>query len=243
MTEGSGRQSDAVYERLRSDIIEWRLAPGEVLGEIELTERFHVSRTPLREALQRLAREGLVQTQHGRGATVAELSLPEITQLIQWREAIEPYAARLCARLPDRSRFTELEGELARCQAVLHSGVVDDGYQGYFSLISRFDDAIADGCANRHLAASLLELRGHLYRMRRLAGRRPARMAATTDEHLAICRAICEGDESATVHATAIHIQRSFESVLASLMDEVVGPEGLLVPALSTLETAGAAHD
>jgi len=242
MAEGAGRQSDAVYERLRSDIIEWRLAPGEVLGEIELTERFHVSRTPLREALQRLAREGLVQTQHGRGATVADLSLPEIVQLVQWREAIEPYAARLCARRSDRSPFEQLEGELITCQESLHTGAVDDAYQGYFSLIARFDDAIAVGCANRHLAASLLELRGHLYRMRRLAGRRPVRMAATTDEHLAICRAICDGDETAAVRATAIHIKRSFESVLAALMDEMVGPEGLLVPAPSSLETIGAAY-
>lgn len=54
------RVSDAVYERLRSEIIEWELQPGVSLGEIETSERVGVSRTPVREALARLAAEGLV---------------------------------------------------------------------------------------------------------------------------------------------------------------------------------------
>jgi len=241
-TESPVRQSDAVYEQLRSDIIEWRLAPGEVLAEVELTERFAVSRTPLREALQRLAREGLISTQHGRGATVAALSLDEIVQLVQWREALEPYAVRLCARSLDRSRFVELDAELHRCQQALAADGTGDAYAGYFDLISRFDDAIGDACGNRHLASSLLELRGHLYRIRRLARRSPTRMLATTDEHLAICRAICAGDERAAVRATAIHIEHSFASVLESLRGEIVGPDELSAMAASSLVVLGAAH-
>ena len=56
----SQRQSDAVYWQLRGEIIDWKLSPGEALSEIELAERFAVSRTPLREAIQRLSREGLM---------------------------------------------------------------------------------------------------------------------------------------------------------------------------------------
>jgi len=167
------KQGDVVYEHLREDIVEMRLAPGSVLNEVELTERLSVSRTPLREAIQRLAREGLVHTTHGRGTTVAEISLDDVVKLVQMREALEPYAARLCARRSNRSVFEGLRVELEQCRNDLYAGAVEDKYEGYYELITRFDDALAEGADNHYLAAALLELRGHLYRLRRLARRRP----------------------------------------------------------------------
>ena len=216
-TEGPARQSDAVYEQLRNDIIEWRLVPGEALSELELTQRFEVSRTPLREALHRLAREGLVSMQLGRGATVAELSMTEVVELVQWRQAVEPYAVRLCARRSGRTRFDALEAELSRLEASTRAPQLQGTYDGYFELIGRFDDAVGEECGNRYLAASLLELRGHLYRIRRMAGRSRPRMQETIGEHLEICRAIAAGDELAAVQAAAVHIERSFAAVLDSM--------------------------
>jgi DNA-binding GntR family transcriptional regulator len=223
------KQGDVVYEHLREDIVEMRLAPGSVLNEVELTERLSVSRTPLREAIQRLAREGLVHTTHGRGTTVAEISLDDVVKLVQMREALEPYAARLCARRSNRSVFEGLRVELEQCRNDLYAGAAEDKYAGYYEHNTRFDDALAEGADNHYLAAALLELRGHLYRLRRLARRRPDRMVATTDEHLAICNAICEGDEVLAVQAASVHIHNSFRNILAALMENVVGP-GLLGP-------------
>ena len=119
--------------------------------------------------------------------------------------------------------------ELEQCRNDLYAGAVEDKYEGYYELITRFDDALAEGADNHYLAAALLELRGHLYRLRRLARRRPDRMVATTDEHLAICNAICEGDEVLAVQAASVHIHNSFRNILAALMENVVGP-GLLGP-------------
>lgn len=234
-------QGALVYEKLRDDIVEWRIPPGFVLHEVELTNQFKVSRTPVREALQRLAREGLVTTKRGRGTVVADISLDDTVELVQMREALETYAARLCARRRDRSVFEGLRTELEECRQMLYSDEVRDDYASYYDLITRFDNAITEGAGNHYLISALRELRGHLYRLRRLARSRPQRMLATTDEHLAICTAICDGDEQAAARETSLHIQHSFQNMLDALMDDVVGL-GMMspTPLLTTdLEASG----
>jgi GntR family transcriptional regulator, rspAB operon transcriptional repressor len=222
-------QGALVYEKLRDDIVEWRIPPGYVLHEVELTNQFKVSRTPVREALQRLAREGLVTTKRGRGTIVADISLDDTVELVQMREALETYAARLCARRRDRSVFLALRIELEECRRMLYANEVQDDYASYYDLITRFDNAITEGAGNHYLTSALRELRGHLYRLRRIARTRPLRMLATTDEHLAICIAICDGDEVAAVKQTSVHIQQSFQNMLDALMDDVVGL-GIITP-------------
>lgn len=218
-----GGQGGLVYAKLRDDIVEWRIPPGTVLREIALTERFQVSRTPVREALQRLSREGLVVTKRGRGTVVSDISLDDTVELVQMREALETYAVRLCARRRDKDVFDALRVEMEECRAMLHEDRVNDGYAGYYNLINRFDDAITAGAGNHYLDSALRELRGHLYRLRRIARSRPRRMVATTDEHLAICIAICEGDESRAAAETITHIHNSFNNMLDALRDDLVG--------------------
>ncbi|MGH3501782.1 MAG: GntR family transcriptional regulator [Nocardioidaceae bacterium] len=89
--------SDAVYQRLRDDVLLGRLRPNELLVETELAERLEVSRTPIRESLQRLASEGLV-TQRRRRWVVYEHSLDEVRNIYEMRAALEGFAARLASR-------------------------------------------------------------------------------------------------------------------------------------------------
>ena len=92
------RASDKAYEALRTDIVEWRLRPGAVLGEVEQAERLGVSRTPLREALARLVADGLAVQQRGRGAVVSDVSLEHVDDLFALRRALEIESARIAAR-------------------------------------------------------------------------------------------------------------------------------------------------
>ena len=78
-------QSQRAYEQLRDEIVRWELQPGADLNEVRLAERLSVSRTPLREAVQRLARDGLVTITPGRGALVAQLALQDVVHLFQMR--------------------------------------------------------------------------------------------------------------------------------------------------------------
>ena len=99
-----------IVERLRDDILAHRLSPGERLIECDLTSRFSVSRGPVREALRRLAAEGLIEHAPHRGAVVRRLSPREIRELFQIRVEMESLAARLAAEAADpqeRARFAE----------------------------------------------------------------------------------------------------------------------------------------
>jgi DNA-binding GntR family transcriptional regulator len=217
-------QGQRAYEQLRDAIVRWELPPGTHLNEVRLAERLSVSRTPLREAVQRLARDGLVTITPGRGALVAQLALHDVVHLFQMREALEPYAARLCARNPDRREFGELCAAFEDQKDLLEKELPPGSdYAVYYALIRRMDTAIDTGAGNPYLRESMERLRTHLQRLRQIAKRRPPRMLQTVSEHLAICAAIHGGDEAAAVQATAVHINNSLQNILAVMTDDVIG--------------------
>ncbi len=96
-----------VYEELRSAIVEGRIRPNERLIEAELAERLQVSRTPVRESMQRLAADGLVVSRR-RGWAVREHSPQEIQDIYEVRAALEGYAARLAAERASDDMIAEI---------------------------------------------------------------------------------------------------------------------------------------
>jgi DNA-binding GntR family transcriptional regulator len=225
------RQSERVYQTLRNEILDWRLRPGTVLGEVELSRRLHVSRTPIRDALRRLARDNLVRISPGRGAVVAEISMDSVAQLFQMREALETYAARLAARHGDQETFEALREEMHKASVELDDAKQPaDAYAGYTRLIARFDQAIDTATDNAYLQEALANLHAHLARLRHLARRNPARMRKSAEEHLAICEAICQRDERAAAEATATHIHNSLQSILTAFIEDVTGTSLMSTP-------------
>jgi DNA-binding GntR family transcriptional regulator len=108
----SSSGAERAYEELRRAIVEQRYAPGERLVEQRVAAELDLSRTPVREALRRLASEGLVLTERNRGAVVRPLDLAEVADLYELRACLESYAARLAAQ-----RITP--AELARLRAAV----------------------------------------------------------------------------------------------------------------------------
>lgn len=225
------RQSERVYQTLRQEIVDWRLEPGTMLGEAELSKRLNVSRTPIREALRRLERDNLVTIIAGRGARVAEISMTSVAQLFQIREALETYAARLAARHGDLETFQTLLADMsAACQELDRDQPPPDAYASYTKLIDRFDAAVDEATDNTYLQEALSNLHAHLARLRQLARRNPARMRLAAEEHVAICRAICERDEARAAEATATHIHNSLRTILNTFIQDVTGSTLLSVP-------------
>jgi DNA-binding GntR family transcriptional regulator len=200
------RASDLAYARLRAEIIDWELEPGTPLGEIETAERLGVSRTPVREALARLAADGLVAST-GRTARVAPLSREHVIELYELREALDVQAARLAARRRDPARFEQL---LAHIRA---------DAPGPYALADELDAAIDASIDSRYLAAELQALRGQMSRVRRFAHADADRLTRATEEHALIASAILAGDESLAAHATAVHLHNSLANILASLTE------------------------
>lgn len=201
------KASDRAYEILRGEIIEWQLPPGTVLGEVEQAARLGVSRTPLREALGRLTADRLVEPQAGRGLVVTAVSLDDISELFEARQALEMRAAALAARRRDPAVFEELQRQFRRGPELLVNR------QSYYQLVARFDAALDEAAASPYLIAALAGLRTHLVRIRRLAQDDPGRLLAAAAEHLLIVDAIIAGDPELAAHATHIHLHRSLQSI------------------------------
>src|SRR5918999_6411832 len=106
--------ADLAYERIRGLVLSGELAPGVRLGQVELAERFGISRTPVREALRRLAGEGLVEPLSNRGFRVADLGLDAVLRRLEVRTLLEPGIARLAAERRTEGDVRALEDCLSR---------------------------------------------------------------------------------------------------------------------------------
>lgn len=204
------RASDRAYRMLREQIIEWELEPGTVLGEVEQAARLGVSRTPLREALSRLAADGLVASQAGRGLVVTAVSIDDIAELFEARQALEQRVASLAAERRDFAVFSALQAEFRDSDRLLAD------HHAYYELVSRFDIAMDEAARSPYLVAALANVRTHLVRIRRLAQDDPARLAAAAGEHLLIVDAVVAGDAQLAAHATHIHLYRSLQNIMHS---------------------------
>ncbi|MGQ7312180.1 GntR family transcriptional regulator [Microbacterium arabinogalactanolyticum] len=215
------RASERAYAALLDEIQSGALPSGAVLAEVEQAARLGVSRTPLREALRRLAADGLAVQQSPRVTVVADLDADDIRSLFEIRRALEETAARLAAQRGDASAFTALAAEFAHVDL--------DGAEGrdaYYALIARLDAQVDASHGNDYLTSALRTVRTHLVRVRRMARDKPERLAASASEHQLIARALASRDAELAAHATHVHLHNALDSILTSLDSPSTLPEG-----------------
>jgi DNA-binding GntR family transcriptional regulator len=207
-----------IVERLRDDILAGRLQPGLRLVECDLTARFAVSRGPVREALRRLAAEGLIEHWPHRGAVVRRLGEREIRELFLIRIEIEALAARLAARTDahePRARFVAsiepiyAEAPRSPCEYLEENAAFHDAVM-----------ALADNLQLRELAARLqlpliMAQVGHVLT--------PAVLEASVQEHRAIAEAILARDPEAASARMRAHLERA---AAVALMGRTAGDNG-----------------
>ena len=193
-----------IVERLRDDILAGRLRPGSRLVECDLTARYSVSRGPFREALRRLAADGLIEHWPHRGAVVRRLGEREIRELFLIRIELEALAARLAAgtQAPERrARF------MAAIRPI-HSDAPREPC-GYLKENAAFHDAVlalADNLQLRELAARL-----QLPLIMAQVGDvlTPPVLKASVQEHRAIAQAILDREPEAASERMRAHLERA----------------------------------
>lgn len=205
------RASERAYRALRRDILNWDLAPGAPLAEVELSERLGVSRTPVREAVARLVADGLAAAQRGRGTVVSDVSLDDLTDMFVLRRVLETESARLAAGSDLTHRFIPLAKKF-RHVAEDEQTLAEPG--PYYQLISTMDELIDTAAGNEYLSTALSNLRVHLSRVRRMAKDHPTRLAASAVEHSKIAEAIANNDPLLASAATIMHLQASLDHIL-----------------------------
>lgn len=168
------------------------LAPGQLISEAILAEITGLGRTPVREALQRLAREGLVEIHASRGIMVAPISVESQLDLLEIRRNLEELAVRLAAR---RSETDQREAmlELARSLSEFAGG----DYRVFGSLLKRSHQLVAAGSHNPYLPVAMAPLQG-LSRRFWFANLRDvaAELRVGAEKHVAILRSIHDADEN-----------------------------------------------
>lgn len=204
---------EKAYERLKDAIRDGELEPGEPLSEARISEAFQISRTPVREALQQLAQEGLVQIQPNRTVTVAALSLQEVINVLHLRSILEPEIARLVAQSVTPSTTEVLRESVAAMD--------DAASQGDRAAWSKADtvlhETLSSACPNDLLGRLGLQMRNRMQLLATDSQTSPTRLIACTGEHQAIVDAIAEGDGERAQAATREHIRILRESFFKRL--------------------------
>ncbi len=191
-----------VYERLRDDIASGLLRPGEQLVEARLATDLGVSKTPVREALIRLQRDGLVEIEPYSGARVLEPSPGDVREILELRELLECHIARQLASTRPADVLAALEATITRGRAALARG--DEG--AVADSLTDFSDVFAAACDNSRLAGVLKELRSVMLLIGNTSLHAAGREARSIDEHARILVALKKGDADAATAATAKHI-------------------------------------
>jgi DNA-binding GntR family transcriptional regulator len=207
-------RADFVYDSLRDAIWEGRIARGERVREEEIARILGVSRTPVREALQRLQRRGLLVTGPGRGLMVAELSKREVIELYAMREILEGSAARFAAQ---RAMRPEID-ILYRLQRDL-ADAPDDALV-LVKLNRRFHQAIYDAAHNQYLTQTLDTLHDSMALLHSTTFRAPNRRRESDEEHRRIVSAIERHDADAAEAIAREHIRQAqrtrFEALIGA---------------------------
>ena len=202
--------AERTYVRLREDIITIRLAPGTLLRETELMRRLNVGRTPVREALQRLQRDGFVIVIARRGTFVSKIDISDLKAIYEARARIESWATRLAAerlRESERCVARELLGELKAITAPLELDAL-------LALDRRIHRFIYRCAKNPYLFDTLDHYHNLSLRILYVAiGRFPALMPGldkVLHEQTLMLEAVCRGDGDAAERIALNHVL-SFE--------------------------------
>lgn len=180
---------DEIVRELEADIILGRLAPGARIDERELAARFHVSRMPVRDAIGRLASVGLVDVRPRSGSYVTSMDASELIQLFEFMGDLESLCARYCAL---RMSFEERAELAALAEATQRAE--DISIDDYLAANQSFHDAIYKGAKNRYLETAARQTRQRIGSYRNHTFGIPGRLKVSAAEHLAIAKAISEGE-------------------------------------------------
>ena len=195
-------KSGQAYRLLEEMIVTMEFEPGSVLSEARLVERLGVGRTPVREALQRLAAEGLVEIMPRRGIRITHIDIRQQLRVLEVRRAVEELSIRLCARRAGhevRDRFRRIASDAA---AAAEQG----DYMAFLHLDRELNELIANAADNEFCARMLQQIHGLSRRFWHKHNLQAGDLARVAEMHAAIARAIASGNEDAAAAACGAHL-------------------------------------
>lgn len=210
------RRADDIAAALEQLIFDGTFADGVRLDEVQLAERFDVSRTPVREAFQRLAQSGMVVAIPRRGVFVRQPGPVELMEMFEVMAELEAACARLAASRITDTALASLHETNARCNAAVEARDSD----GYYRENETFHATLYRQSGNSFLEEECLRLHKRLQPFRRMQLRFRGRLRQSMGEHEAIVAALEAGDGDTAAAAIRSHVAvqgEKFHTLMASL--------------------------
>ena len=214
---------DLVFTTLRQAILKGELQPGERLMEIQLADKMGVSRTPIREAIRKLEKEGLVNMIPRKGAEVAGISEKMLRDVLEVRMTLEKLAYKLALeniKPEDIERMEETEKAFVK--AVQEGNIVD-----MTAADEQFHFIIYDVAGNDKLKELLYNLKENMYRYRMEYLKDENYRKALVEEHAHLIECFRKRDLASGVALTEQHIKNQEKAVLQRLRQEEAEKEKL----------------
>jgi DNA-binding GntR family transcriptional regulator len=200
---------DDVYWRLRQEIVRGELRPNQALAEADIAERLNVSRTPVRESMQRLAADGLVISRRRRWV-VYEHSKQEIQEIYEVRVALEGYAARLASR-----RISDKQiAELTRLRSSIKTG---SGLNARIEQNDTLHNSIVAIAGNERLLGLLAHNRNYGFNRQVASLYTPDDLSLSAEQHAKMLDAVIARNGSAAERIARAHIESALKIVIARL--------------------------
>ena len=210
------RRADIIAHELEELIFSGEFRDGDRLDEITLAGRFAVSRTPIREALQRLVNSGLAEQRPRRGVFVRQPGPVELMEMFETMAEVEAVCGRLAALRISDEALADLEAANRLCQQAIDRGDTE----GYYRENERFHHIIYHQAGNAHLEAEVLRLHRRLKPYRRIQLRLRGRMGQSMAEHVAVVEALKAGDGARAADRLRDHVAvqgEKFHHLMAGL--------------------------
>ena len=216
LIEAGDLLADRAHSQLSTAILRNELPPGTSLSVPELARRLGISRSPVREAVQRLIWDGLADYRGRRGTVVVSIDLNGFLGLLDVREVLEALAARLAA---ERGTADERQALRAIHKELEALGSEASGEADFAGIDMRFHAAIREMARNADLYASLARSQGRAHLSLNTLWQGDRNVRATQLEHAAICDAIIDGDGDRAQEAARTHIANLRDRVTALLRE------------------------
>lgn len=210
------RRADQIASTLEQLIFAGEFRDGERLDELKLTEQFHVSRTPIREALQVLVSSGMAEQIPRRGVFVRQPGPVELMEMFETMAELEAVCGRLAATRMTDEGLAQLADANENCQQAIH----DLDYDRYYAENEKFHQLIYRGCANGYLEKQALQLQNRLRAYRKTQLRFRGRLDQSMMEHTQILAMLKAGNPEGAANALRSHVAiqgEKFHQLMASL--------------------------
>lgn len=209
------------YRFLKTAILEQKYSPGQALLEESIATELGISRTPVREAIRELSREGLVETNPNRRAVVRTLSTLEMLDIFEIKIRLEGLCA---AHAAERSAKTTAQ-ELNKTLKAMLAAAKNHDKQAYLRADEAFHAAIYAGAKNDRVKEIIADLNAQWHRMRQGMAAIESRMETAVEEHRRIAQAIGAGDGPEAEMAMRIHLENLRDQV-RNMLEDFVRPLG-----------------